>query len=99
MPSKNGVKNTTQKAPKAGMMTLTFDTTLGAFIKLWPSKPYQGLVGKDRFKIGDRVMMYSAQGIAVHGTVRWIGTITPYKMLENSTPVLFAGIETVSTVL
>ena len=52
--------------------------------------------GVSRFNVGDRVMMHSRQNVPVHGTVRWTGTLAVSKESKMESPVIFAGIETVS---
>ena len=46
-----------------------------------------------RFKLGDRVVAFSKNGIRVHGTVRWVGRNTASQKFL----VTVAGIETVSS--
>ena len=76
----------------------TQDKAKETFKRFWGSEPDSGAIQKYRFDVGDRVMMYSSRDVAVHGTVRWIGPVTPSKVSKLDKSVVFAGIETVSTV-
>ena len=93
--AKKGEHSSVDPPPSGGI----FDKAIVTVMKLWPSEPQPAPVAKYRFKVGDRVMMDSSQNVTVRGTVRWIGPIMPSKESKIDTPVVFAGIETVSTVL
>ena len=54
--------------------------------------------GKEyRFKVQDRVVAFNKDGIAIHGTVRWVGLYSLQDEKKQPYSVAAVGIETVST--
>jgi len=49
-----------------------------------------------RFKLGDRVVIFNKDGIAIHGTVRWTGPYGYQDEKKKYHTIAAVGIETVS---
>ena len=50
---------------------------------------------KYRYKIGDRVVVFTKKGVPVHGTVKWVGMYS-FTVDKRETAYKSVGIETVS---
>ena len=51
-----------------------------------------------RYKIGDRVVLFTKKGVPIHGTVKWVGMYT-FTIEKTDHSYKSVGIETVSKIV